>query len=148
MAFEVHSAIPATKSALKTVINAASTVKVDYGDAGETARKERIWLGPTDIGNDEPVSMKSGRRRLQEEFVIHVMVEVISKSTPEASETRVFEIAADVEDAIASDFTLGGVENLLWALVDGKELDTSEHPDRPMSVLDIRVACTAQLGRA
>jgi len=150
MAQEVHSAVPATKAAILSLATSAapSGVRVSFADEGENTRSERIWLGPTTIGDDTPVSIKSGRRRLQEEFTVILMVEVSSKRTPQASEERVFEIAALLEDAIALDHTLSNVENLLWCLVDGKELETGQTSEGPFSVLEIRLSCVAQLGRS
>lgn len=144
----VYSTIPAVKAALKSLLDGASLgVQVSYGDIGEQSHTDRVWLGNSTTGDDTPVSLKTGRRRLQEEYSLSIMVQVGSKITPLAAETEVFRIAALIEDAIALDHTLSNVENLLWCLVDGKELETSEGPNRPLSTLEIRLRCVAQLGR-
>lgn len=145
----VHSTIPATKSALKSLIDSAvSGVQVQYGDNPEQAKTERVWLGPTEIGDDTVRAMGTGRTRLRESYLHHIMVEVTSQVTVLSCETRVFEIAEAIEDAIAVDKTLGDVPNLLWAVVEGKELETTETGERPLSVLDIRVRCVADMGRS
>lgn len=150
LANEIHSTIPSTKAALKSLLDTAMaslSVQVQYADNPEQARTERVWLGPTEIGDDEPRALTKGRRKLRESYLHNIMVEVTSKVTAEASELRVFVIAEAIEDAIALDSTLGDVDNLLWAVVEGKELETTETGERPLTTLNIRVRCVADMGR-
>lgn len=144
----VFSTIPATKAALKTIIDAAVTgIQVSYGDNPEQARTERIWLGPTEMADAEHRAIATGRTRLRERYVHHVMIEVSGKHTPAASEERVFELEALIADAVALNQTLNDVPNLLWAKVQGLELNTITTGERPLSEIDLRIECVADLGR-
>lgn len=120
-------------------------VQVAYGDPGGTGRRERLWLGDTEDGSQEPVALRSGRRRRDEEYVLSIHAEVIgSGKTPEATEARAVALATVVEEIVADSPTLG-VPNVLWALVSGQDMATSETTDGPRTVITTRITIRGRL---
>jgi len=142
------STMAAFKAALKAAIAADAQlagVQVAYGDPGDKGRKEAVWLGESVLGEVEPASMRSGQKRRREDYEVSVTIEVMSKRTPEASETRAILISGEIEDLLAADTTVGAVPNLLWAFVRGLEMETSEGADGPRTVIDLTIGVVADL---
>ena len=140
MATSTMAAIKANLKALIVADAAFAGVQVTYGDAGDTARRERVWLGATEIGGSEIPAFRSGKQRRRESYTLHVWVEVIgSGQTPEEVEARAVALASAVEDIIATDPKVDSTPNLLFARCEGIELDTTETLDGPRSVVDVSI---------
>lgn len=143
----VRTTMAAVKAKLKRMIgNRLGSVQVVYGDAGQFARREGIRLGVVDIGDQERVSMRSGKGRQRETYILHILVESW-RNTPEAAEARVAELAGEIEDMLASNPKLDNTDNVLWAIVDGMEMETDETDEGSRAVIDIRVQVVADLAR-
>lgn len=137
----------AVKAALKTMSKTAvgPNVQVTYGDPGEMARTEMIYIGAAVDNEQEPVALRSGPRKRDENYTVAIRIEVSSKGTPEAVEARAVLFATAIETAIAADPKLGNVPNVLWAVVSGMSLDTTETTEKPRCVLSIDVSVKARL---
>lgn len=121
-------------------------VQVDYADQGGTARRQRIFLGDIEDNDHEPVALRAGRRRREENYTLAVIVEVIGVSpAPENNERRALELAREVEECLADDPTLGRTPGVVTALVGGMDLSTSETTDGPQTRVAVRVAVKARL---
>jgi len=142
------STMAALKSAIKAAIAADTDlagVQVYYGDPGDKGRRECIWLGASSLGEQEHPAMKAGKKRRREDYDLTVIIEVMSKRTPEASEARAVLLCGEVEDLLAADTTVGSVPNLLWAYVSDMEMNTTEGVDGPRSVIDLTIRAVADL---
>lgn len=142
------STMAAVKAALTTALDARSAldgVLVTYGDAGDLATMETIRLGDTTFGIQEPAALRPSKRRRFEEYTLEVTVEVIGKVTPQANEARAIALAAEVEDAVAVDPTVGAVTNLLFAYVTGMEMSTTETVSGPRTEVMIEITCKGNL---
>ena len=137
----------AAKSALKTMTSKAvgAGVLVTYGDPGELARTECIYIGAAVDNSHDPVALRSGPRMRDEDYTVNIHVEVSSKGTPEATEARAVVLGTAIETAIAADPKLLNTTNVLWAVVSGMSLDTSQTSEAPRTVLEIAVTVKARL---
>lgn len=146
MAVSTMAAIKANLKALIVADAAFSGVQVTYGDAGGSARYERVWLGATEIGASEPPAFRSGKQRRRESYTLHVLVEVIKPGgTPEAVEARAIALASAVEDIVANDPKVSNTPGLLFARCEGLELDTVEHAEGPVSLVDVSIYCEGDI---
>ena len=146
MAVSTMAAIKANLKAAIVADASFSGVQVTYGDAGATARRERVWLGATEIGSSETPAFRAGKQRRRESYTLHVWVEVIlSGGTPEAAEARAIALASAVEDIVASDPKVGDTPGLLFARCEGLELDTVEHADGPRALVDVSIYCEGDI---
>jgi len=143
------STMAALKANLKTELIARaglSGVQVTYGDIGDGQRWESIRLGEIETGAQNPASLRSGKQRRRESYILHVLVEVIGKPTPEANEARAIVLAGEVEDLVASDPKVSSTPNLLFCYVEGMEMDTSEIAgEGPRTLVDITLQCEGNL---
>lgn len=133
----------ATKRAVRDVLQAAGGdldgIQVAYADPGDRRRRESIWLGPdVEDVEDEAVSLKPGTNRRNEEFRLHLFVEVIAPGSVEDVEARTETLVNAVLSTIDADPKLGRtVPGLLWIVGEGMDVATSETPDGPRVVVDI-----------
>lgn len=142
-----------TMAALKTNLKVAllqegtlAGVQVLYGDPGGLGQKEVIWLGSTETGSQEIASLRSGKKRRRESYLLHVYVEVMSKATPEANEARAVALAGVLEDLVATDPKVSDTPNLLFCFVEGYEMDTTEVGGTgPRTVIDVSLQCEGNL---
>jgi hypothetical protein len=133
----------AIKANLKTALRANTTlsgVQVSYGDPGGDAQRETVWLGHTEDGSQEPLAMRAGRRRREENYTLHVHVEVIGRPTPEDNEARATDLCTAVEEVLADDPKVGNTPGVIHAVVAGVEMATGETTDGPRTVLTIFVS--------
>jgi len=142
----------ATKAALLTQLQseaALSGVQVTFGDPGEAARRECIFLGDITTNDVSPESISSGRRRRTEDYKVQVFIECQSKarSSPQDAESRAATLATAVENSIADTPNLGGgVSGLQFTEVASMTMTTNEVPvDGPHVVVEILVRAFARL---
>ena len=111
------------------------TVKVFYSEPLDRGVKEYVYLGSLTLGDEEPVTLRAGRRKRQEEFVTRVVVVTSGsgRSTVQAIEQRATVIGQVIEEYIADNTSLGN--SVDWVIVTGLELDNLMTPDGPISAL-------------
>lgn len=142
------SIIVATKAAIVSTLQARAGltgILVQYADEVDLARRERFYLGDVDEGDHEAVALRSGRRKREENFTLHLFVEVVGKASAQANETRALLLAQEAEEALADDPRLGGVSGLAFATVEGLTLQTSTTTEGPMTRADIRIRAKGRL---
>lgn len=132
----------ATKRALRDLLRAAPDldgVQVAYADPGERRRREAVWLGPdVEDVEDEAVALRGPTNRRNEDYRLHVFVEVISPGSVEQAEQRAEALANAILSAVDADPKLGrSVPGLLWIVGAGMSVETTETTDGPRVVLDI-----------
>ena len=138
----------ALKSALKTQMGleaSLSAIPISYGEPGELARSEHIWIGAATDGDMEPASFRSGRTRRDEAYKLDVVVDVSSVGRVEANETRAVLLGTVIEEMLADDPKVGAVTNLLWCIVEGFMLDSHETGDGPRSVYTLNLSARGRL---
>lgn len=124
---------------LSTLITGA---KVFYGDPGDKAPRECVIIDNIEEGEVEPVALRSGRRKRDEEYILTIRVEVASKHTPLDSEKRAVAIGTTIEEYLADNTDLGG--KVAWAIVSGSTMRTNQ-TDQVRTVLDYEVTVRARL---
>lgn len=122
-------------------------VPVSYGDPGNIGERQHIWLGATVEAEQEIRSMAATPTKRVEDYTFPLVIEVGgSYGSPRATEAQAVVLSAAIETLIAADPTLGGVTNLLWCIVAGIELDTSEGGDGARTTLEMTIAAKGRLG--
>lgn len=123
-----------------------SGAQVTYADPGGSARRERVWLGPdVEDAENEAVALRPASNRRQEEYLLHVMVEIIKPGTPETVEERMEALVNSILSTIDADPKLGGaVPGLLTAVGDSLTVETTETSDGIRVVSDLSVRVKAQ----
>ena len=125
------STVPTVKARLVAVLGDRLAVPVTWAWPGPETESECVFLGPhpqladvrLDLSSDIP-TIKAGRKHRQEGYVVRVTVwsfrpELTAVDAQEC-ETRAFELAAEVEDALADDPRLG----LSPATIQSAEVET------------------------
>jgi hypothetical protein len=100
-------------------------LQVSYAYPGDdVVEKETIFTGRSRAEHN-PTALKVGRRFRAETATFDVLVQVrLDGDTAADTEARAFEWGLEVEEAVADDYTLGGVVGLNWALVSAWDLNT------------------------
>lgn len=113
-----RSTVPTVKQRLATLLADACTVPVTYAWPGKSTAPEAVFLGPhpetADVRLDrssQVPTIKAGRKQRQEEYTVRITVwsfrgDLTSDGAQEC-EQRAFDIANDIEDAVADDPRLG-----------------------------------------
>ncbi|RMH85147.1 MAG: hypothetical protein D6683_01370 [Actinomyces sp.] len=125
-----------------------SGVKVDFAaPSSDDDATEQVRLGTVVAGTQDPEVFSGGAARTAraERFDLDVEVIVRSKRTTRDAVERAFALAAEVEDEVASDPTLGGVDGLAWATVSGLESEVGQAGQLPRVVVTLTVSCRARL---
>lgn len=133
---------------MKTALEAEaglSGVGIFYGEPNDQRMPEYIYFSKLSEVDTEPATMRSGRKRRQEDYSFDLVVSVNSKARPEDSETRAAAICTVIEEMLADDVKVGNVTNLLWALPERIELETFETGDQPETIVTMTIRARARL---
>lgn len=143
------SSIVAVKDGLLALLVAdedMAGVQVSYGDTGDTARRERVWLGDVEEAIHEPAVLKAGRRRREETYQITAHVEVVGKPSPQANEARALALAHAIEDTLADDPTVGGTVPVGgWAIVNRLMMETGDTTDGVLTHVEVNILVKGRL---
>jgi hypothetical protein len=145
----------ATKKRLKELIAAKNILRVDgdpvqvsHGWPGEAMENESIWVGAVE-GELLVPTMRAGRKRRQDEFTVDVWVlaGIPGNGTAEEAEERCELLVYAVDDVIADDPHLGGLDGLRGgAYVSSIEGPDAEPTDEGwLGVARVRVTCRTSL---
>lgn len=121
-------------------------VKVEYAMPTRDVPRELVY-GGTVAGPVEVKAFAGGARIKRSEtltFALHVRV-YKPNATPEATDARAVEIGDVIANYIAANWTLGGIDSLLKATVDGVELDNWTDDDGAGTLLTLAVSLTSFL---
>lgn len=145
----VGSTIVATKQALISLLNSRpglDGVLIHYGEPGDLARKETIWIGDVKVADQRPVAIRATPTKREEVFELWVTVDVNGKANAEKNEIRAIELVNEVEELLSIDPKLSNeVEGLLWAIVTEMSVTTDQGGDGPITRALITVEVTARL---
>lgn len=121
-------------------------VQMAYADDTETAQRERLFFGDVDENDHEPLALRAGRRLREENFTLHLFVEVVGRGAYDVNEQRALDICQEVEEYLADTPKLGDrVPGLVTALSEGLNLRTSASTDGPVSRVDLRIRVKGRL---
>ena len=138
------------KAALLTKLQADATlsaIQVTYGDPGQAARREFIFIGDVTAGGQDPESLSSGRRRRIESYTLDVIVSVQSKPQGlQENEQRAIVLASAVENVVADNPTLSSLDGLMFIECSGMSVTSNEAGvDGPHSQITVHFAVKARL---
>lgn len=141
------SSIPTLKANLKAALQARaglSGVQVSWGWPSAPA-KEMILLGDVRDGTQDPAGMRSTPHHRDETYSVEVTIWVERIGADQQSATeRAFELAAEIEDELRNDLTVGGA--VRTAQVQGRvEIEERASDRARLALLTINVHCKARL---
>ena len=142
--------IYSVKSTLLTKLMADSDlsgIQITYGDPGQAARREFIFIGDVTAGGQDPESLSSGRRRRIESYTLDVIVSVQSKPQGlQENEQRAIVLASAVENVVADNPTLSSLDGLMFIECSGMSVTSNEAGvDGPHSQITVHFAVKARL---
>ncbi len=142
--------IYSVKSTLLTKLKAESDlsgIQIAYGDPGQEARREFIFIGDVTAGGQDPESLSSGRRRRIESYTLDVIVSVQSKPQGlQENEQRAIVLASAVENVVADNPTLSSLDGLMFIECSGMSVTSNEAGvDGPHSQITVHFAVKARL---
>jgi len=142
--------IYSVKSTLLTKLKAESDlsgIQITYGDPGQAARREFVFIGDVTAGGQDPESLSSGRRRRIESYTLDVIVSVQSKPQGlQENEQRAIVLASAVENVVADNPTLSSLDGLMFIECSGMSVTSNEAGvDGPHSQITVHFAVKARL---
>jgi len=142
--------IYSVKSTLLTKLKAESDlsgIQITYGDPGQAARREFIFIGDVTAGGQDPESLSSGRRRRIESYTLDVIVSVQSKPQGlQENEQRAIVLASAVENVVADNPTLSSLDGLMFIECSGMSVTSNEAGvDGPHSEITVHFQVKARL---
>ena len=142
--------IYSVKSTLLTKLKADSDlsgIQITYGDPGQAARREFIFIGDVTAGGQDPESLSSGRRRRIESYTLDVIVSVQSKPQGlQENEQRAIVLASAVENVVADNPTLSSLDGLMFIECSGMSVTSNEAGvDGPHSEITVHFQVKARL---
>lgn len=132
------STIPAVKTALVSLLDAKLDVAVFYAWPGPNTPNECVFMGryPDQPNEDrieassEVANVTAGRKQRDETYSAPVTIwsfrPDLSSDGAKAAEARAFVLLEALEDVLADDPTLGGIDGLRWARLG--DFTASLHP--------------------
>ena len=142
--------IYSVKSTLLTKLKADSDlsgIQITYGDPGQAARREFIFIGDVTASGQDPETLSSSRRRRIESYTLDVIVSVQSKPQGlQENEQRAIVLASAVENVVADNPTLSSLDGLMFIECAGMSVSSNEAgADGPHSQITVHFAVKARL---
>lgn len=121
-------------------------VSVTYGRPMDTVLpREAVYVGDVRGQHRIPV-MKAARKAREESFTVDVVVAVLMpRGTIADAEARAFVLATQVENVLADDPSLGGVDGLIHATAGSFRSEPDFAQEGPVAVVVIEVDCLSRL---
>ncbi len=143
------STIPALKAKLVELLGAAESlhdVQIAWGWPGGSPARDLIIVGDVPEWSQEPAALRAGRKPREESYAIEILIRVERSGVDQRSVSeRAFEIAAEIEDVVGDDWTLGGVVRDGEFAGGSLEEMASPSGDGRTSLLTLRVRCDARV---
>jgi hypothetical protein len=144
------STVPAVKAALVTLLTSAindSDVYVSQGRPQDDLAQRKVVVVGSVSYSSEIANVKSSRKQRDERYSIEVVFLVYDAAggTAAEAETAVWTLVAELEDLLADDTTLGGVNGLAWAVLGKVEGDVAVERKGPVAWITADVECMARL---
>lgn len=144
------STVPAVRAALVSLLTSAindTDVQVTHGrQQNSLVKRQVVTVGAASPYTSEIANLKAGRKQRDETYSIEVIFWVAKpRGVPYDADTRVWTLFAELEDLLADDPTLGGVDGLAWAVLGDVEGDVAIEAEGPVAWLVASVDCKARL---
>jgi len=141
------STVPDVKTALVNLIGAQLPgIQVVYGrPADNQLKRECVYVGDATGSHRIPV-FKAGRKAREERYSVEVVIAVAKdRGQVSDSEGRAFELLEAVENVVADDPTLGGVDGLIHAIAGEWAAGADQSTVGPAAVIAFNIECLARL---
>ena len=141
------STVPAVKAALVALLTSAlPSTQVSYGrPADSMLSRNCVWVGRA-AGADRVPVMSAGRKVREQDYSVTVFVWVAKpRGTVEQAEDEAHVLLAEVEDALADDPSLGGVDGLIHATAGSWEAEADVAQEGPFCLVTLDVDVLARL---
>lgn len=143
-----YCTIPIAKAAFKAVLEARAGlagVTIGWDRAAELMQgTDRVYLFDTIEHNRDWIVL--GQRRIDEEYTLQVVVDTFgSGADPTATETRLWELVAEVELGVINDFvTVAGTTHWI-SKPDGTTSSLVPTDEGWIASATVRIACEARI---
>lgn len=136
--------IPDVKEALLTKLGTITELTdanadLRYADHPER-RRTAVWMGESHLTELEAAGFRAGRRRRHESFVLELYVET-RMTNPKDAESKAFEYARAIEEALADDPKLDDTPNLSWVVVESMDSRTTDGGDGSYCTIEMALRC-------
>jgi hypothetical protein len=143
-----YCTIPIAKAALKALLEARAGlagVTIGWDRSAETMNgNDRVYLFDTIEHEREWVVL--GQRRIDEEYTLQVVVDTFgSGNDPTATETRLWELVAEVEQCVITDFVVVAGTNHWISKPDGTTTNLVPTDEGWIANATVRIACEARI---
>jgi hypothetical protein len=143
------STVPAVKSALVSLLTSAisdSTVQVVYGRPQDSLVKAQfVHVADVDY-SAEIANIKAGRKQYDENYTVDVVFAVGKpRATSVDTEARAFALFEYLRDLLADDPSLGGVDGVVWAVLESVDAATEHQGNVVVSVIVATVRVRARV---
>jgi hypothetical protein len=119
-------------------------VRVEPGYPGDEAGAEAIWVYGLDGELSIPL-MQAGRKQRDDRFEIPFQVAVSLNANLDTTFQRLTEIVAAIEDVLADDPSLGGIDGVIAAEITSERLSCGPSRQLYMGVAEVVVSVHARL---
>lgn len=143
-----YCTIPIAKAALKVLLEARAGlagVPIGWDRSAELmVGTDRVYLYDTVEHNRDWIAL--GQRRINEDYTLQVVVDTFGSGTdPTATETRLWELVAEVELTVKEDFAvLPGTTNWI-SKPDGTTTNLIPTDEGWIAGATVRIACVARI---
>ena len=143
------STVPAVKAALVDLLATAvndTEVQVVYGRPQDSLVKAE-FVHVADVSySAEIANIKAGRKQYDENYTVDVVVAVGKpRGTSEDAEARAFALFEHLRDLLADDPSLGGVDGVVWAVLESVDAATEHQGSVVASVIVATVRVRARV---
>jgi hypothetical protein len=145
------STVPTVKAALVTLLTAAiagTDVQVMHGRTQDSLVKKRrvVVVGAASPYSSEIANIVAGRKQRDERYTVDVLFLVAQPRGKAAdAETAAWSMFAVLQDVLADDPSLGGVDGLVWAVLGSVDSDVAMEKEGPVAWISAGVDCYGRL---
>lgn len=145
------SVVPSVRKKLRDRLRARPNLSRVQVSLGKPWPPENEFIAIRDVRphDQRQAGMRTAPHPREEEFTLHVLVSVIQggHADSEAVVDRAYALAAELEQEIRDDMTIGGALTNGWAQVEGLELEDIGPNDDGIREARVhaRVACRARI---
>ncbi|MDQ3107514.1 MAG: hypothetical protein M3Q68_06870 [Actinomycetota bacterium] len=141
--------MPAVKAALVALLTTAindATVQVVWGRPQDSlVSRQCVYIADVSYAS-EIANIKSGRKQRDERYTVDVVISIyLPRGESQTCEERAYALLDSLENVLADDPTLGGVDGLGWAVLGNVSVATVQLKEGPNCVIVADVDVLARL---
>jgi hypothetical protein len=144
------STVPTVKAALVSLLTTAignTDVQVMHGRSQDNLIKKRqvVVVGAVSY-QSEIANIKAGRKQRDERYSVEVLFLVAKpRGLSVDAESAAWALFNELEDVLANDPSLGGIDGLAWAVLGSVDADVALENEGPVAWITANVDCVARL---